>query len=106
MLCGQEACGPAYRLVRSRCYPVMIFLPGDHLVPFVCKQNMEKDKALERRFQQVYVKQPNVEDTVSLSPLPRRTCVSEMLRTVFESTFGLIRWKAGKAWESHVGATC
>lgn len=26
---------------------------------------MEKDKALERRFQQVYVKQPNVEDTVS-----------------------------------------
>ncbi|CAN0090748.1 unnamed protein product, partial [Sphacelaria rigidula] len=30
------------------------------------KQNMEKDKALERRFQQVYVKQPNVEDTVSI----------------------------------------
>lgn len=28
-------------------------------------QNMEKDKALERRFQQVFVKQPNVEDTVS-----------------------------------------
>lgn len=28
---------------------------------------MEKDKALERRFQQVYVKQPNVEDTVSAS---------------------------------------
>lgn len=28
-------------------------------------QHMEKDKALERRFQQVYVKQPNVEDTVS-----------------------------------------
>lgn len=27
---------------------------------------MEKDKALERRFQQVFVKQPNVEDTVSL----------------------------------------
>lgn len=27
---------------------------------------MEKDKALERRFQQVYVKQPNVEDTVSI----------------------------------------
>lgn len=25
---------------------------------------MEKDKALERRFQQVFVKQPNVEDTV------------------------------------------
>ncbi|CAM9332954.1 unnamed protein product [Ascophyllum nodosum] len=30
------------------------------------KQNIEKDKALERRFQQVYVKQPNVEDTVSI----------------------------------------
>ncbi|CAM9142065.1 unnamed protein product [Choristocarpus tenellus] len=30
------------------------------------KQNMEKDKALERRFQQVFVKQPNVEDTVSI----------------------------------------
>lgn len=28
---------------------------------------MEKDKALERRFQQVFVKQPNVEDTVSPS---------------------------------------
>lgn len=26
---------------------------------------MEKDKALERRFQQVFIKQPNVEDTVS-----------------------------------------
>lgn len=33
----------------------------------VSLQNMEKDKALERRFQQVYVKQPNVEDTVSAS---------------------------------------
>eukprot|EP00904_Undaria_pinnatifida_P006538 jgi/Undpi1/3013/HiC_scaffold_14.g06390.m1 len=30
------------------------------------KQNMEKDKALERRFQQVFIKQPNVEDTVSI----------------------------------------
>lgn len=34
-------------------------------VTLVLLQNMEKDKALERRFQQVYVKQPNVEDTVS-----------------------------------------
>lgn len=34
---------------------------------FVAVQNMEKDKALERRFQQVYVKQPNVEDTVSIA---------------------------------------
>jgi len=30
----------------------------------VAWQNMEKDKALERRFQQGFVKQPNVEDTV------------------------------------------
>ncbi|CAM9110882.1 unnamed protein product [Laminaria digitata] len=30
------------------------------------KQHMEKDKALERRFQQVFIKQPNVEDTVSI----------------------------------------
>jgi ATP-dependent Clp protease ATP-binding subunit ClpB len=30
------------------------------------KQNIEKDKALERRFQQVYVKEPTVEDTVSI----------------------------------------
>ncbi|KAG5184953.1 ATPase [Tribonema minus] len=30
------------------------------------KQFIEKDKALERRFQQVYVKQPTVEDTVSI----------------------------------------
>lgn len=31
---------------------------------WIAWQNMEKDKALERRFQQVFVKQPNVEDTV------------------------------------------
>jgi ATP-dependent Clp protease ATP-binding subunit ClpB len=30
------------------------------------KQYMEKDKALERRFQQVYIGQPNVEDTISI----------------------------------------
>ncbi|CAM9557357.1 unnamed protein product, partial [Discosporangium mesarthrocarpum] len=30
------------------------------------KQHMEKDKALERRFQQVLVQQPTVEDTVSI----------------------------------------
>jgi ATP-dependent Clp protease ATP-binding subunit ClpB len=30
------------------------------------KQYMEKDKALERRFQQVYVGQPTVEDTISI----------------------------------------
>ncbi len=30
------------------------------------KQFIEKDKALERRFQQVYVKQPTVEDTISI----------------------------------------
>lgn len=30
------------------------------------KQYIEKDKALERRFQQVYVGQPNVEDTISI----------------------------------------
>jgi hypothetical protein len=30
------------------------------------KQFIEKDKALERRFQQVFVKQPTVEDTVSI----------------------------------------
>ncbi|CAM9175199.1 unnamed protein product [Chrysoparadoxa australica] len=30
------------------------------------QQHIEKDKALERRFQQVYVKQPTVEDTVSI----------------------------------------
>merc|ERR1711871_1876970 len=30
------------------------------------KTNIEKDKALERRFQQVYVGQPTVEDTVSI----------------------------------------
>ena len=34
---------------------------------FCVLQNMEKDKALERRFQQVFVKQPNVEDTVGPS---------------------------------------
>lgn len=34
-------------------------------------QNMEKDKALERRFQQVFVKQPNVEDTVSETEVGR-----------------------------------
>lgn len=37
-------------------------------------QNMEKDKALERRFQQVYVKQPNVEDTVSAR---RQACLAD-----------------------------
>lgn len=41
------------------------------------KQNMEKDKALERRFQQVYVKQPNVEDTVSLASVECRSPVNE-----------------------------
>ncbi|MDJ0678651.1 MAG: ATP-dependent chaperone ClpB [Xenococcaceae cyanobacterium MO_167.B52] len=30
------------------------------------RKNIEKDPALERRFQQVYVKQPSVEDTVSI----------------------------------------
>merc|ERR1711991_1162370 len=30
------------------------------------KLNIEKDKALERRFQQVFVDQPNVEDTISI----------------------------------------
>lgn len=30
------------------------------------KQYIQKDKALERRFQQVFVDQPNVEDTVSI----------------------------------------
>jgi ATP-dependent Clp protease ATP-binding subunit ClpB len=30
------------------------------------KLHIEKDKALERRFQQVYVSQPNVEDTISI----------------------------------------
>jgi ATP-dependent Clp protease ATP-binding subunit ClpB len=30
------------------------------------KLHVEKDKALERRFQQVYVAQPNVEDTISI----------------------------------------
>ena len=30
------------------------------------KQYVEKDKALERRFQQVYVGQPSVEDTISI----------------------------------------
>lgn len=37
------------------------------VLTFVAVQHMEKDKALERRFQQVYVKQPNVEDTVSIA---------------------------------------
>ena len=30
------------------------------------RKNIEKDPALERRFQQVYVKQPSVEDTISI----------------------------------------
>ena len=30
------------------------------------KQNIEKDAALERRFQPVYIKEPNVEDTISI----------------------------------------
>ncbi len=30
------------------------------------KKRIEKDKALERRFQQVYVKQPSVEDTIAI----------------------------------------
>lgn len=30
------------------------------------RKHIEKDPALERRFQQVYVKQPNVEDTISI----------------------------------------
>lgn len=30
------------------------------------RKNIEKDKALERRFQQVYVDQPSVEDTISI----------------------------------------
>ncbi len=30
------------------------------------RKNIEKDPALERRFQQVYIKQPSVEDTVSI----------------------------------------
>ncbi|NEP02274.1 MAG: ATP-dependent chaperone ClpB [Symploca sp. SIO2E9] len=30
------------------------------------RKHIEKDAALERRFQQVYVKQPNVEDTISI----------------------------------------
>ena len=30
------------------------------------RQYMEKDKALERRFQQVFVGQPTVEDTVAI----------------------------------------
>jgi ATP-dependent Clp protease ATP-binding subunit ClpB len=30
------------------------------------KKHIEKDKALERRFQQVYVKQPTVEDTIAI----------------------------------------
>ena len=30
------------------------------------RKHIEKDPALERRFQQVYVKQPSVEDTISI----------------------------------------
>ena len=30
------------------------------------RQHIEKDPALERRFQQVYVAQPTVEDTISI----------------------------------------
>lgn len=43
----------------------MIADPICYLVAFIYGQHMEKDKALERRFQQVFIKQPNVEDTVS-----------------------------------------
>lgn len=39
--------------------------PVCYVVARICGQHMEKDKALERRFQQVFIKQPNVEDTVS-----------------------------------------
>lgn len=39
--------------------------PICYLVARIYGQHMEKDKALERRFQQVFIKQPNVEDTVS-----------------------------------------
>ena len=30
------------------------------------KQHIEKDKTLERRFQQVMIRQPSVEDTISI----------------------------------------
>lgn len=43
----------------------MLAEPVCFLVARIYGQHMEKDKALERRFQQVFIKQPNVEDTVS-----------------------------------------
>ena len=37
------------------------------------RKHVEKDAALERRFQQVYVGEPSVEDTVGILPRPQRT---------------------------------
>ena len=47
---------------------------------------MEKDKALERRFQKVLVKEPTVEDTISTMQLSK-----ERLRFIMESTFMIMR---------------
>ena len=51
------------------------------------RQNIEKDAALERRFQTVLVDQPNVEDTISIL----RGFVN-VLKFIMVSTFGTKLW--------------
>ncbi len=70
---------PLNTLQFSKCVPLLCLHTGLRACVQSARRYIEKDKALERRFQQVLVEPPSVDETVSIlrGLRERCACVSE-----------------------------